>query len=98
MMKEETARKIEALREKVGNGFFSKRDCEGIVSISTLRKYNLIESVEVEVERKEVSLDELINEINEMIGEDCYGMDGEYINENGKIFYTRKEWGYKFRV
>lgn len=98
MMKEETARKIEVLREKVGNGFFSKRDCEGIVSISTLRKYNLIESVEVEIERREVSLDELINEINEMIGEDCYGMDGEYINENGKIFYTRKEWGYKFRV
>lgn len=98
MMREETARKIEELRAKVGNRFFSKRDCEGIVSISTLRKYNLIESVEEEVERREYSLDELIVEINGMIGEDCYGMDGEFINENGRIFYSRKEYGYRFRV
>lgn len=98
MMKEETARKIEILREKVGNGFFSKKDCKGIVSISTLKKYKLIESVEGEVERREYSLDELIVEINGMIGEDCYYMDGEFINENGKIFYSRKEYGYRFRV
>ena len=98
MMKEETARNIEILREKVGNDFFTKKDCKGIVSIQTLKKYNLIETVEEEVARVEYSLDELIAEINGMIGEDCYGMYGSFVNENGKIFYVRTEYGYKFRV
>ena len=97
-MKEETARKIEILKEKVGNGFFLEKDCKGIVSISTLKKYNLIETVEEEVERTEYSLDELIEEINGMIGDDCYAMTGSFINENGKIFYTRKEYGYRFKI
>lgn len=98
MMMEETARKIEILKEKVGDRHFTKADCKGIVSPQTLKKYNLIESVEVEVEREEYTLEELLNEINEMIGEDCYGMEGEFILENGKIFYIRKEWGYKFKA
>lgn len=98
MMKEETARKIEVLREKVGNGFFLEKDCEGIVSISTLKKYNLIEIAVGEIERTEYSLDELIKEVNEMIDEDCYGMDGSFINENGKIFFSRKAYGYRFKA
>lgn len=97
MMREETARNIEILREKVGNRPFCDRDCKGIVSISTLRKYNLIEHVTIEVERKELSLDELIAEINDMVGEDCYYCDGEYINDNGRIFYIRNEDGYRFK-
>lgn len=98
MMREETAKKIEELRAKVGNKLFFTEDCAGIVSVSTLKKYNLIETVQEEVERREYSLDELIEEINGMIGEDCYGMEGSFINENGKIFYSRKAFGYKFRV
>lgn len=98
MMREETAKKIEELRKKVGNRLFFTGDCAGIVSVSTLKRYNLIETVQEEVERREYSLDELIDEINEMIGEDCYDMEGSFINENGRIFYLRKAYGYKFRV
>lgn len=98
MMMEETARKIEILREKVGDRHFTKRDCKGIVSPQTLKKYNLVETVEVETVREEYTLDELIDEINNMIGEDCYGMEGEFIHENNKIFYIVREWGYKFKA
>jgi len=98
MMKEETARKIEELRKKVGNGLFFPADCVGIISISTLAKYNLIENAEEVVEKREYSLDELIEEINEMIGEDCYDMEGSFVNENGRIFYVRKAYGYKFKA
>ena len=97
MMKEETARKIEALREKVNNGYFTKKDAKGIVSITTLRKYDLIESVEVETAREEITIDELIKDVNEMIGEDCYGMEGYYERVDDKIFYVLKEWGYRFK-
>ena len=96
MMRKETMRKVEELKAKVGNNVFNEMDCIGIISITTLRKYNLIENA-VEVMKEEVSLDELINEVNNMIGGDCYGMEGEYINENGKIYYVSHIEGYKFR-
>lgn len=93
MMREETARKIEALREKVGNGIFRERDVKGYVSISTLRKYGFISSA---TERKEVSLDELLTKVNEMIGEDCYGMEGWYEREGEKIFFCNDYDRYRF--
>ena len=97
MMKEETMRKVETLKEKANNGYFTKKDARGIISITTLKKYDLIETVEVETVRYEVSIDELIADINSMIGEDCYGCEGYYERVDNKIFFVRKEWGYKFK-
>ena len=96
MMKKETAERIEALRNKVGNELFNKDAVENYVSISTLKKYDLIETVTI-ANKKEVSVDDLINEINSMIGEDCYGMEGEYVRENNKIYYVTYRYGYKFK-
>ncbi len=93
MMREETARKIEMLKEKVGNGIFHERDVKGYVSISTLRKYGFITSA---TERTEVSLDELIAEINDMIGEDCYCATGWYEREGDKIFFCNDYDRYRF--
>ena len=97
MMRDETMKKIETMREKAVNGFFTERMAKGIVSISTLKKYNLIETTYMEVERREITIDELIENINGMIGEDCYYCDGRYERVNNKIFYIREEYGYKFK-
>lgn len=94
MMREETARKIEMLKEKVGDGIFREKDVKGFVSMSTLWKYKLIESV---VERQEVTLDELIQDANEMIGEDCYCAVGYYEREGDKIFFCIDEDRYRFK-
>jgi hypothetical protein len=94
MMREETRRNIELLREKVGNGIFRSADTKGLVSISTLRKYDLIKSA---VERTEVSLDELIDEINDMIGEDCYCAVGYFERVGDKIYFCNDEDRYIFK-
>ena len=78
MMKKETQQRFERLREFFGDRLFTEKEllndvpAEAYVSMSTLRKYDLVECVKVET-KQEYSLDELIAEINEMIGEDCYG-------------------------
>lgn len=97
MMKIETINKIETLKNKINNNFFTEKDCQGIISLQTLRRYNLIEYVFIETHREEITLEQLIKEINSMIGEDCYYDKGEYIQENGKIFYIINEWGYRFK-
>lgn len=97
MMKEETAKRIENFKNEIGNRPFTEKEIKGIVSLSTLYKYKLIKSVEVEVYREEVTLDELINTVNDMMGEDCYGCEGYYKREGNKIFYVRTDWRYVFK-
>lgn len=96
MMKEETRKNIEVLRNKLRNEMFTKEDVRGIVSIQTLKKYDLIETTS-ETYSEEVSLEELIEDINSMMGEDCYYCEGQYIQRDGKIFYERTKYGYKFK-
>jgi len=102
MMKKETQQRFEKLKEFFGDKLFSERElldnvpAEAYVSMSTLRKYDLIECVEVE-NAKEYSLDELINEINSMIGEDCYGGTGQFIREGDKIFFVDYYYRYKLK-
>lgn len=92
MMREETARNIDALRTKVGDGIFRGKDAKGYVSISTLRKYKLITSA---TERQEVSIDDLINTINELI--DGYTeMTGWCEREGDKIYFCDDYDRYKF--
>ena len=97
MMKEETARKINGLKAEVGNKMFSKEKASKFVSIQTLKKYSLIEAVK-EVNREEVSIEELVAEVNSMLGQDCYGYTpGEYIYEDGKVYLETTSYGYKFK-
>ena len=72
MMREETARKINELKAEVGNKMFSEEEASKFVSIQTLKKYSLIEAVK-EVNREEVSIEELVAEVKSMLGQDCYG-------------------------
>ena len=97
MMREETARKINELRAEVGNKMFSKEEASRFVSIQTLKKYSLIKAVK-EVNREEVSIEELVAEVNSMLGEDCYGYNpGEYIYEDGKVYLETTSYGYRFK-
>ena len=96
MMKEKTAKKIEMVRKKVNNESFTEADIKEIISIPTLKKYNLIEVVDTEIIRKEITIDELIKKVNSVIKNNSY-CDGYYEKINNKIFYTRRIWKYKFK-
>lgn len=102
MMKKETQQRFERLKEFFGDRLFTMKEllndvpAEAYVSMSTLCKYDLVESVKVEI-KKEYSLDELIAEINEMIGEDCYGGRGQFQREDNKIFFVDYYYRYKLK-
>lgn len=102
MMKKETQQRFERLKEFFGDRLFSEKElldnvpAEAYVSMTTLRKYDLIECVKVET-KQEYSLDELIAEINEMIGEDCYGGTGQFQREGEKIFFVNYYYRYKLK-
>ena len=102
MMKKETQQRFERLKEFFGDRLFSEEElsdnvpAKAYVSMSTLRRYDLVECVEVEIE-KEYSLDELINEINDMIGDDCFGMTGQFIRDGDKIFFVDYYYRYKLK-
>lgn len=67
----EMERKLVLLKEKVGNRIFNRRACEGITSIQTLKKYNLVEWCE-EKKITEYTLEEIVDALNDTIGQDCY--------------------------
>lgn len=102
MMKKETQQRFENLKKLFGDRLFTEKEllnevpADSYVSISTLRKYDLVECVEVEI-RKEYSVDDLIAEINEMIGEDCYCGTGQFQKEGDKIFFVDYYYRYKLR-
>lgn len=102
MMKKETQQRFEKLKEFFGDRLFIEKDLfneapdGAYVSLSTLRKYDLVECVKIET-KKEYSLNELIAEINGMIGEDCYGGTGQFQREGNKIFFVDYYYRYKLK-
>ena len=86
-----TIRKINTFKKIMKGQPFTKEDLEAnnCVTLQTLEKYNLVRSEDVKVE---VSIDELIETINDMIGWDCYEMTGYYSKEGDKIYYNK--YGY----
>ena len=102
MMKKDTEQRFEKLKEFFGEKLFTEKNllndvpAEAYVSMTTLRKYDLVECVKVEI-KKEYSLDELIDEINGMIGEDCYGGTGQFQREGDKIFFVDYYYRYKLK-
>ena len=96
MMRQETEVKSATLKTIVGNNVFSEDETQGIITIRTLKKYGLIETIRI-VHRDEYTLEEIVNELNSMIGQDCYGYpDGEYIIDNGKVYFETVSYAYRF--
>lgn len=89
-----TAERINKFKNEINNQPFKESDLITYnVSIQTLFKYGLIEHTE---KITEISLDELITEINEMMGYDCCDMTGYYTREDDKIYYHEVDY-YKFK-
>lgn len=97
MMRRDTAERIEALRKAVGNNVFTEKATAEYVTLATLKKYDLIETIK-EVRREEIDIEDLVAEINSMMGQDCYGYtNGEYVYENGKVYFETVSYGYRFK-
>lgn len=101
MTNEELNRKVELLKKKVGNELFTSDDCYGITTIKTLLKYNVVELVEKET-IKEYTVEEVVDLLNEMDGEDCYyefdpNHWWEYKVINGKVCEVTHIKGYRFK-
>ena len=71
MKTEELNRKIEMMRARVGNNVFTNKDCYQITTTKTLLKYGVVEKVEYD-EVKELTIEKVVEMLNEMNGEDCY--------------------------
>ena len=95
MMKKETAQAIAQVKEMMGNRLFRAEEIKGIVSITTLKKYDLIETA-CEETRDEYSVADLIQFTNTLLGDEnsCWG---EFQQIDGKIYYVEKHWGYRFK-
>lgn len=101
MTNEELNRKVELLKKRVGNKLFTSEDCNGITTIKTLLKYDIVELVEEE-EVKAYTLEEVADLLNEMDGEDCYhSFDPKYWWEykviNGNVCEVTHIKGYRFK-
>ena len=101
MMTAETKRRIAELRKFFGDKPFSKEDLlyhapyDIYVSLNTLLRHQVIKRIQID-NIKAYSLDELIDEINSMIGEDCYGGTGQFIREGNRIFFVDSYYRYQF--
>ena len=80
--------KVKELRERVGNNVFYYDDCNGITTIATLKKYNLIHKVNRD-RKVSMSIEEVVDLLN-MIDE-----DNEYFVEDDKVCYIEHEYGYQ---
>lgn len=90
MMNQETKQRIIELKKEFKDNFFTRDDLwrsRWYVPMSTLRKYKLIESVKLE-KKEEITIDELIERVNSWIGDDLYGMKGEFRREGEKIYFV----------
>lgn len=101
MKTEELNRKVNLLKEKVGNEVFTREDCRGITTPETLIKYEVAEKVEYE-EVKELTIEEVVEMLNKMDGEDCYyEFDPNYWWEykviDGKPCEVTHIKGYRFK-
>ena len=101
-MRENTRIAIKKLKEFFGDRKFTKEDllyrtpATIYVSLNTLLTYDMVERIKVEY-RQEYTVDMLIDEINEMIGEDCYGGTGQFVREGEKIYFVDSNYFYKFK-
>ena len=101
MMTAETKRRIAELRKFFGDKPFSKEDLlyhapyDIYVSLNTLLRHEVIKRIKID-NIKEYSLDELIEEVNEMIGEDYYGGTGQFVRKGDKIFFVDSYYSYQF--
>lgn len=99
MTREELDRKVNLLKEKVGDGLFHREDCYKITTIETLLKYHKAVKVEY-TETREVPLQEVVNLLNDAIGNDgWFESDLDYWWEykviNNKICEVNHYKGYR---
>ena len=99
MMNQETKQRIIELKKEFKDKFFTRDDLwrsRWCVPMSTLEKYKLIESIKLE-KKEEFTIDELIERVNSWIGDDLYGMKGEFRKEGEKIFFVTTYHRLKFK-
>lgn len=91
--------KVELLKAKVGESVFGRKECRGITSIETLKKYGYIEKVH---HRKvgELSLEQVVDLLNILSEDGYYESDenewSEYRLINNKVCIVTHIYGYKF--
>ena len=93
-----TQQKINGLKRAFEHRPFTKQELDNsiyAVPLQTLYDHNLIQNATIE-HKKELSIDDLIADLNCLVGEDNYGMWGEYRREGDKFFYVTFENAYKF--
>ena len=91
MMKEETRKAFEEMREKFGKRLFKTNEIFGI-SESTFYKYRKEMNIHKVVVKRECSAEEIVDLLNDCAGYDCYDCVWHYVAENGKIFEVDNEW------
>lgn len=98
MMKLDTARNIQLLKERVRDKIFTREQTAGFVSVQTLKKYDLIETVSEEKVLAEYTLDEFIETVNGWMGDDLYGMAPVWFERDGdKVLEKVRNYGYRFK-
>lgn len=93
-----TQQKINGLKKTFGCRSFTKQELDNSIyalPLQVLYNHNLIQNATIE-HKKELSVDDLIADLNRLVGEDNYGMWGEYRREGDKFFYVTFEAAYKF--
>jgi hypothetical protein len=94
-----TQEKINGLKRAFGRYPFTKQELENPVyalpPLQTLYDHDLIQNVTVE-HKMELTVDDLIADLNCFIGEDNYNIRGEYRREGDKFFFVTFENRYKF--
>lgn len=98
MMNKNTAQVIEAMNAYKGQSMTAKEWTDLLdnrLSFNTFRKYALAGETEVRTIKTEVSLENLVEMLNDCAGNDCYGCDWHYIVENGKAYEVDFLYYYK---
>ena len=94
-----TQEKINGLKRVFGRYPFTKQELENsnyALPLQALYDRQLIQNVTIE-HKIEISVDDLIADLNYLIGRDNRWMKGdEYRREGDKFFYVSIETGYKF--
>lgn len=91
MMATATRNEIDRLHATFAGTEFTEYELAKIanVSISTLLKYNAVERVVTE-NYIPVTLEELVQRLNDCAGDDCYGADWEYTVINNQAFEVKR--------
>ena len=87
MMNKNTAQVIEAMNAYKGQAMTEVEWVDLLnnrISFGTFKKYALTK--EIKVVKTEVSLENLVEMLNDCAGNDCYDCDWHYVVENGKAY------------